>query len=357
MHILFISGRELGYTRNDVLLRAFCRLGTVQVVGETQPGSMLPRTVRVFFRALPFLLSQHYDLIFVGFYGHLLMLPVGILSHSPVVFDAFVSTYDTLCFDRGLFKPRSLPGRLAFWLDQTACRLADLILLDTQSHTDYFIRTFALSPEKVKCLPVGCNEDIFFPVPRIQAENTTRVLYYSTYLPLHGVETVVRAAALLRTEPALRFKLIGTGQDYARVCKLANDLGVKNITFVDSVPLKTLATEIASADICLGGHFGRSDKSRRVIPGKIYQILAMGRPLIAADTPTNRELLADGLTACLCPQDDPEALAAIILKLHQDAPLREKLAVQGRALYLEQCSEVVITKCLRQFIGEMIKQQ
>ena len=83
----------------------------------------------------------------------------------------------------------------------------------------------------------------------------------------------------------------------------------------------------------------------------------MGRPLIAADTPTNRELLADGLTACLCPQDDPEALAAIILKLHQDAPLREKLAVQGRALYLEQCSEVVITKCLRQFIGEMIKQQ
>ena len=84
MHILYLVGRELGYTRNSVLLRAFCRLGTVQVIGETQSGSLLLRIARVFFRALPYLLTQQYDLIFVGFYGHLLMLPVGILSRSPV---------------------------------------------------------------------------------------------------------------------------------------------------------------------------------------------------------------------------------------------------------------------------------
>lgn len=353
MHILYMSGRELGYTRNDVLLRAFCRLGTVEVVGETHSGSMLPRIVRVFFRALPHLLTQIYDLIFVGFYGHLLMLPVGILSHSPVLFDAFVSTYDTLCFDRGLFTPRSLPGRFAFWMDQTACRLADLILLDTQLHADYFIRTFALSPNKVRCLPVGCNEDFFFPRPHVPNDNITRILYYSTYLPLHGVEIVVRAAALLCTEPALHFRLIGTGQDYSHVRHLADELGLKNIIFIPPVPLETLAAEIASADICLGGHFGRSDKAKRVIPGKVYQILAMGRPLIAADTPANLGLLADGVTACLCPPDNPEALAATILKLHRDAALREQLSTLGRALYLEQCSEIVITEHLRRIMSEM----
>ncbi len=353
MHILYLVGRELDYTRNSVLLRAFCRLGTVQVIGETGSGSLLLRIARVFFRALPYLLAQQYDLIFVGFYGHLLMLPVGILSRSPILFDAFVSTYDTLCFDRGLFEPHSLPGRFAFWLDQTACRLADLILLDTQPHVDYFIRTFALSPDKVQCLPVGCNEDIFFPRPRVQHDNITRILYYSTYLPLHGVETVVRAATLLRTEPALHFRLIGTGQDYTRVRRLADDLGLENITFVPSVHLDTLATEIASADICLGGHFGRSDKAGRVIPGKIYQILAIGRPLIAADTPANRGLLTDGVSACLCQPDDPEALAVTILKLHRDAALREQLVVQGRTLYLEQCSEAVITERLHRITSKM----
>ena len=352
--ILYLVGRELGYTRNNVLLRAFQRLGTVQVIGETRSGSLLLRIARVFFQALPYLLSKQYDLIFVGFYGHLLMLPVGILSRTPIMFDAFVSTYDTLCFDRGLFTPHSLPGRFTFWLDQTACRLADVVLLDTQLHEDYFIRTFSLSPDKMQNLPVGCNEDIFFPRPQVRLDNITQILYYSSYLPLHGVETVVRAAALLRTEPALHFRLIGTGRDYAHVRRLADNLGLKNITFVPSVPLETLATEIACAGICLGGHFGHSDKAKRVIPGKVYQILAMGRPLIAADTPANRGLLDDGLTACMCPQENPEALAAVVLKLHQDPSLREQLSVLGRTLYLEHCSEAVITDRLHQMTINLI---
>ncbi len=354
MRFLYISGRELGYVRNDVLLRAFYRLGTVQVIGETQSGPMLSRIMRVFFRALPYLLFQHYDLIFVAFYGHLLMLPVGILSHSPVLFDAFVSTYDTLCFDRQRFKPRSLLGRLTFWLDQTACRLADLTLLDTQCHVDYFIHTFGLISDKVKCLPVGCNEDIFYPRPQVKNGKLTTVLYYSSYLPLHGVEITVRAAGLLRSESAVCFRLIGTGQEYLKVHKLADELGLENVTFLPPVSLDTLANEIASADICLGGHFGRSDKSRRVIPGKIYQILSMGRPLIAADTPANRELLSDGLNACFCPQDNPEALADAILKLHHDPAMREQLSYQARSLFLEKCSEIVITEHLHKLVDGMI---
>lgn len=355
MRVLYMAGRELDYPRNDVLLRAFRRLGTVEVIGETRSGSLLWRTGRVLFPALPRLLTEHYDLIFVGFYGHLLMLLVGPLSRSPVLFDAFVSTYDTLCFDRELFAPHSLPGRLAFWLDQMACRLAHCVLLDTPLHADYFVRTFAVSPNQIRTLPVGCNEEIFFPRGSASANNTTCVLYYCTYLPLHGVEIVVRAAALLRSEPRLCFRLVGAGQTYAQVRRLADSLDLQNMTFVPSVPLKALPVEIAAADICLGGHFGYSTKAYRVIPSKIYQILAMARPLIAADTPANRELLSHEETAYLCPSADPEALASGILNLHQDVALRDQLAARGRALYLERCSEAVITERLRQLVVEMIR--
>jgi len=354
MDILLLVGRELNYPRNDVLLRALRRLGKVQVLGDTRLESLSLRIMRVFFRALPHLLLKNYDLIFVGFYGHLLMLPVGILSRPPIIFDAFVSTYDTLCFDRAIFSPTSLLGRLAYWLDQTSCRLADLILLDTLPQAEYFTRTFGLNASRVKHLPVGCNEDIFYPRPQVKEDKNTYVLYYSTYLPLHGVETVVRAAGLLHDVPSLRFRLIGDGPDYIRIRCLADKLGIYNIVFVPTVPLETLANEIAAADICLGGHFGRSDKSRRVIPGKIYQILAMGRPLIAADTPANRYLLSDGINALLCPQDNPEALAATILKLHQDKALQDQIAIRGRALYLERCSEAVITEHLHDLIGQVI---
>jgi glycosyltransferase involved in cell wall biosynthesis len=229
-----------------------------------------------------------------------------------------------------------------------------MVLVDTQLQANYFTSTFGLAHAKVYHVPVGCNEDIFFPQSARTHDNAVSILYYSTYQPLHGVETVVQAAALLRSESQFRFRLIGTGPDYGRVRCLADNLRAQNIAFQEYVPLTNLPAEIAAAGICLGGPFGHTGKASRVMPGKIFQILAMGRPLIAADTPANRELLAHEETAYLCLPDSPESLASAILTLYRDAALCEHLAIAGRALYLEKCSEAVITEQLRKLIGEMI---
>jgi glycosyltransferase involved in cell wall biosynthesis len=351
MRIMFLTGRELSYPRNDVLLRAFNRLGTVDVIDGDQIQSPLIGTTRLFFPALLRLLRQNlYDLIFVGFFGHMLMFPIGILSRVPVLFDPFISVYDTLCFDRKIFRARSAPGRLSFFLDYAACHLATHILLDTQLHADYFAATFKISPGKLSILPVGCNEDIF--IPRQESPSLyTRVIYYSSYQPLHGVDVVVQAAAMLSNDSRLRFRLIGTGQEYKRVAQLAQSLHLKNVSFIPQVPLRHLPGEIADADICLGGHFGAGDKAGRVIPGKIYQILAMGRPLIAADTASNMQLLTHGENAYLCQRDNPRALADAILDLEYNPTLRETIAHNGRVLFLKRCSERIITEKLSAIIG------
>ncbi|MEJ2304505.1 MAG: glycosyltransferase [Anaerolineales bacterium] len=354
MRILCLIGREVSYPRNDVILRAFRRFGKVDVISGGGSGSLIGRSLRVSLQALPHLAAKQFDLLFVGFYGHLLMLTAGILTHSPVLFDAFVSNYDTLCFDRGLFSPRSLPGRLAFWLDKTSTRLADLILLDTPQHSRYFANLFDIPPQKLDFLPVGCNEDIFYP-RKNDAHEGTKVLYYSTYLPLHGVDTVVRAADLLRFESNLRFKIIGIGQEYVSVRRLSDDLGIKNINFVPSISLNRLPLEIAEADVCLGGHFGASDKAARVIPGKVYQILAMGCPLIAANTPANQDLLSHGESAILCQPNDANALASAILALHRDSVLRQRLSERGLSRFREKASEAVITQRLKSIASQLIK--
>ncbi len=352
MRILFLAGRELSYPRNDVLLRAFERLGTVDVIGNNQVQSPLIGTARIFIPSVLHLVRQNpYDLIFVGFFGHLLMLPLGILSHTPILFDPFVSVYDTLCFDRRIFRERSLLGRVSFWLDRTACRLATRVLLDTQLHANYFAETFKISANKLSVLPVGCNEDIFSPRQTSPSEYT-RVIYYSSYQPLHGVDTVAQAAALLASEPRIRFRFIGDGQEFKRVTRLAETLRLENTVFVLRVSLADLPAEIAAADICLGGHFGNSDKAKRVIPGKIYQILAMARPLVASDSPANRQLLTDGENALLCPPMDPENLASAIMRLHLDRKLRESIARGGRDLYSKHCSESIITGRLEQIVGK-----
>lgn len=355
MKILLITGREIGYARNEVLLRAFQRFAEVDVVAvEKQPRSLLWNSILMSVKALPKLLRGNYDLIVVGFYGHFVQLLIRRLTRTPILFDAFVSNYDTLCFDRQLFAPDSLPGRAAFWLDRTTAHSATHLLLDTPRHADYFVQTFGLNAEKVSALPVGCQEHIFKPQPPHSNRNgVTQVLYYSTYLPLHGVTTVIRAAEQLRHQP-ICFRLIGHGPEYAAVRQLADMLHLDNITFLPPVSLPEIAAEIAVADICLGGHFGGSEKAGRVVPGKIYQMLAGGRPIIAAASPANSDLLTHGRNAWLIPGGDPPALAQAIETLHKDSALRQHLGAQGRQLYENACSEAVITEHLRKIVESTV---
>jgi len=354
MRILFLSGRETAYPRNDVLLRAFRRLAEVDLVSvDRRPRSLLVNSLAVSLRALPKLLRGGYDLVFVGFYGHLLMLPVSLLARRPILFDAFVSTYDTLGSDRQVIAEKSLAGRLARWLDRTACLQAAHVLLDTPRHIDYFTRIFGLPAGRFSALPVGCNEDLFFPQPGKGPGERTCALYYSSYLPLHGAETVLQAAALLKDAP-VRFRLIGEGQEYPAARRIAEAQGLDNVEFVPPVPLSQLPLELANADICLGGHFGLSEKAGRVVPGKVYQVLATARPLIAGDTPANRDLLTEGETALMVPPGDAQDLADAVLRLANDPDLRACLAAGGRRLYEERCSEAVITRGLQQLVDKII---
>jgi len=282
-----------------------------------------------------------------------MMLPIGILARSPVLFDAFVSTYDTLIEDRRVGAQHPLMAKLTRWLDRTACNLANHVLLDTQHHVAYFINQFGLEHVGFSTIPVGCNEDIFYPRANTGKKNSFRVLYYTSYLPLHGVDVVLKAAAELRDIP-VNFRLIGSGQTFLKARQLAAQLKLSSVEFIPPVPVEQLANEIAAADICLGGHFGSSPKASRVIPGKVYQILAMARPLIASDTPANRELLSHVITAYLCRPNDPISLAEGIKTMIEDHTLCERIAHNGYQLFHERCSEAVITDQLQNILAKLI---
>lgn len=360
MHVLFIAGREIEYSRNAVLLRAFEQFSTVDVIAaNTTKPRLYTSNLRIVLQALVALKRQQYDLIFIGFYGHVILQLLAPFIRHPLLFDAFISNYDTLCFDRKLFAPHSLAGRLAFWLDQANGKRATHVLLDTKEHEIYFSETFGLHPSKISVLPVGCRDDIFDPQFFKNNTNTagkiarkeppTRVLYYCTYLPLHGVETVLNAAKMVEALP-INFYLIGTGPLLKQIKTQAEELALQNLTFQPPMSVEMLAPEIARADISLGGHFGTSTKADRVVPGKIYQMLAMGSPIIATNTAANRSLLSHGKNAFLVPRKDPSALADAISTLHHDPIMRRKIADAGRQLYAAEASEQIITRRLQAIV-------
>ncbi len=351
MKILFLSGREVTYPRNAMMLHALQQLGQVQVINpRLRRQSILLRSLLSSVQASPHLRSTRYDLIFTGFFGQALMYPAGWLARAPILFDAFISAYDTLIFDREKASPNAPLARLAYQADRHGCQAAEHVLLDTACHVDYFTSTFKIPAHKFSRVFVGCDEKVFYPRPA-PAQGQPVVLFYGTFLPLHGLEIILRAAAEV---PGVQFRLIGEGPQLKAAQKLAADLGLKNTTFLPSVPLNALPQEIAAADVCLGGHFGGSQKAARVIAGKTFQYLAMGKAAIVAENPANHELLTHAVDAWFCPPSDAQALAQSIRTLCADAPLRARLGEAGRQVFEARASTPVLNAEIAQIVKTLI---
>ena len=356
--VLFTCGREPEYPRNEVM--RLCLEHSCEVMPITDSSrSALVRHLRLFWRLLWVPWNQ-VDLVFVGFLGHLLLPFVRILTRKPVVLDAFVSVYDTLCFDRQVFSPMSPAGRLALWLDRFCCKLADLIILDTQTHVRYFNEIIGIAHNKLRSVYVGCNEGLFYPR---SSESTMPgeakfclVLFYGGFLPLQGVEVIVRAAKLLENEAGLHFRIIGKGMLTPQIEGLVNDIKLTNIDFYPPVPLSTLPDQISQADICLGGHFGASAKAGRVIAGKTFQCLAMGKATIVGDNDANRELLSHGQDAWFCRMNDPNALAEAIQTLYQDSKMRHHLGQQAYQTFMKKASIQVLSGPIGEIVASLLTQ-
>jgi MMP alpha-(1->4)-mannosyltransferase len=68
-----------------------------------------------------------------------------------------------------------------------------------------------------------------------------------------------------------------------------------------------------------------------VVPNKVWQAAAVGRPLVTRDAPALREVLRPGEHCVVCPPADPDALAAAIATLLDDPALAERLGRAARA--------------------------
>lgn len=87
--------------------------------------------------AVRYLLAGKHDVVVIGYMGlfdMLLLAPLAKLRGKPVVWDVFLSIYDTYARDRALAAEGSWKARTLRWLERKACRLADQIVLDTKAH-------------------------------------------------------------------------------------------------------------------------------------------------------------------------------------------------------------------------------
>jgi glycosyltransferase involved in cell wall biosynthesis len=226
----------------------------------------------------------------------------------------FISTYDTLVFDRQLVREGGIGALLLRSLERLAIWCADFVILDTQAHASRIESLFELSPGSCTVVWVGVEVEFFRPSTRTLSRNRTdplEVVFYGQFIPLHGVPTIVAAARLMREEP-VNWTLIGRGQESAEVRRMLTEVPLPKLRWIDWVEYAELGSWIARSDLCLG-IFGVSSKASSVIPNKVFQVVAAGRPLVTRDSPAVRELLTHAPPCVyLVPAGDAESLAMAV---------------------------------------------
>ena len=346
MRILYFGSYDPNYARNWVLINGLRQNGVDVLELKRNPGRLaLPK---LFFDYLKF--KQNYDVMIVGFPGQEVMFLARLLTwRKPIVFDAFTSHYGGYILDRGKWAKNSWRAKYFKFLDKWSCRLADVILLDTNAHIDFFVREFGLAKEKFRRIWIGANDENFKPIEgKSYEDNKFHLIFFGTYVPLQGAEYIVRAAKILESHKDIIFHFIGKGQDKSKSISLAEELGLKNIEFTGMMRPEDLRVEIAKSDVVLG-LFGNTPKTPLVIPNKVYEALAMKKPVITADTQAIKELF-DNNDMFLVPAANPEEIARAITELKNNYNLRVKLSENGYKKFISHASSKILGSQLREIL-------
>ena len=356
--ICFFGGFETGYPRSDVLRKGLEKHGVTVHMCRTSPRRRgIVRAVVLAFRYLT--MKRPFRVIYVPEFRHKdvpLAYALARLTRKHLVFDPLVSRFDTKILDRGDAERGSVQAWHNRNLDRISMRLPDMVLADTRSHADYYATEFGVPARRIRILPVGFDEDLFdYRDDELNAavgDPMFVVLFFGNYLPLHGVDVIVSAAEMLKGFDEIRFDLIGRGQTFPEVEEYVRAHGLTNVRLLPRVPMASLPARIAAADVCLGV-FGRTEKAGRVVANKVYQAMAMGRPVITADCPAARENFADSKHICLVTAGDPRGLAEKIRHLYKDPDARQRIGEEAARWVHERYTSGAVARAFLEYCGEL----
>lgn len=160
-----------------------------------------------------------------------------------------------------------------------------------------------------------------------------RILSVCRLVPKKGIDVILRALSLLRSESPrrYRYRIVGGGPELPRLMALAHDLNLEDVEFVGPVPPDVVRKELAQADVFVLGTRRMPDGDRDGIPNAMLEAMAVGIPVIISDAGGVSEVIRHRRNGWLIPPNNPEAFADALREVASDHRMRRRVASSARA--------------------------
>jgi glycosyltransferase involved in cell wall biosynthesis len=189
------------------------------------------------------------------------------------------------------FKPFQPVGEI---VERMTLKQADRILTINDKLRDYVIKLGA-SPERVQVLRAGINLEKFNPAINGEiVKNKYKILKRDMVLFFMGwlydfaglKEVALEMAKIKEKEPNIKLLIVGEGDAFDDLQKIREQYHLdEQIILTGKQPYEEIPGFIAAADICLLPAYPTEKIMEDIVPIKMYEYMAMGKPVITTKLP------------------------------------------------------------------------
>ena len=228
----------------------------------------------------------------------------------------------------------------------------DKILVSSKEHIDYIKALPKCHNLDIEYLPQYA-ESIFEDSDYGNEDNGIIDLMFAGNIgKAQSVDTIIRAAALLKDDSRFKFHIVGSGSELDNIKKLADELKTDNVIFYGQKPLEEMPRLYKIADAML---VTLEDKpyANMTIPGKVQSYMAVGKPVIGAINGSCYNFIKNNEIGYSCSSGNCQSLADLISEL--DIIELPKVGIHARDVYFAKYNKKIFIKTLLSSLEEASK--
>tara|TARA_B100000768_G_C11267257_1_gene371678 strand:- start:294 stop:1502 length:1209 start_codon:yes stop_codon:yes gene_type:complete len=233
---------------------------------------------------------------------------------------------------------------------------ASKILVVTDSFKKYIITEHGIKPEKVGVFKNGVlvsnfknseSNDVIALKESLGLENKIIISYIGTHGLAHGLEFILESISKI-SNPDLHFLFIGDGAEKQNLIEYSKTLNLKNFTFLESVTKSDIPLYIDISDYSLV-NLKKSDEFKNVIPSKIFENIAMYKPILLGVEGESKKLIENYKVGIAF---EPENTQSFINAIHEIQKINRKDFILNCDKMLKDFNRVKIAEKMISFLSE-----